>query len=156
MFEGKIRAALKMIEQNSDSGVLPTSDDVIQKLQEKHPQKTTAHLDSLLKVPIEPASSAHFACINEAFMHKAALYTKGAGGPCQLDAIQFKRILCSNHFKVDGKELRDEIAAFALKIATEVIDPTCLEAYSACRLIPLNKNPGIRPIGVGEVLRRIH
>ena len=25
----------------------------------------------------------------------------------------------------------------------------------ACRLIPLNKNPGLRPIGVEEVLRRI-
>ena len=27
--------------------------------------------------------------------------------------------------------------------------------FVACRLIPLNKNPGVRPIGVGEVLRRI-
>ena len=30
-----------------------------------------------------------------------------------------------------------------------------MEAFIACRLIPLNKYPGLRPIGVGEVLRGI-
>ena len=30
-----------------------------------------------------------------------------------------------------------------------------MEGLVACRLIPLNKNPGLRPIGVGEILRRI-
>ena len=30
-----------------------------------------------------------------------------------------------------------------------------LEAFLACRLIPLDKMPGLRPIGVGEVLRWI-
>ena len=30
-----------------------------------------------------------------------------------------------------------------------------MESLVACRLIPLNKNPGLRPIGVEEVLRRI-
>ena len=34
-------------------------------------------------------------------------------------------------------------------------DPQSLEAYLACRLIPLDKNPGLRPIGIGEVIRRI-
>ena len=33
--------------------------------------------------------------------------------------------------------------------------PSILEEYVACRLIPLNKYPGIKPIEIGEVLRRI-
>ena len=32
---------------------------------------------------------------------------------------------------------------------------TNLEACTACRLIPLEKNPGVSPTGVGEVLRMI-
>ena len=56
--------------------------------------------------------------------------------------------------------MREELACFARKTAKDILDPTTLEPYTACRLIPLDKAPGekelqIRPIGVGEVLRRI-
>ena len=45
-----------------------------------------------------------------------------------------------------------DIAKF--NAATE-LPSEILKAYIACRLIPLDKNPGVGPIGVGEVLRRI-
>ena len=69
-------------------------------------------------------------------------------------------MLCSNKFKTESTDFRKGLALFARKIATEIVDPHSLEAYTAGRLIPLNKNPGekevqIRPIGVGEVMRRI-
>ena len=41
------------------------------------------------------------------------------------------------------------------RIASKYIDPASLQAYVACRLIPLDKWPGVRPIGIGEVVRRI-
>ena len=85
---------------------------------------------------------------------------KGSGGPSLLDAKQWRRILCSKHYKSEGKDLREEIATLAKKISTEILDPNTLESFTANRLIPLNKSPGaeqlqVRPIGVGEVLRRI-
>ena len=41
------------------------------------------------------------------------------------------------------------------KLCIEEIDNLSLSSLMASRLLPLNKNPGLRPIGVGEVLRRL-
>ena len=49
----------------------------------------------------------------------------------------------------------DSLANFCKKICTSYVDPDCLTAFVACRLIALNKCPGVRPIGIGEVVRRI-
>ena len=40
-------------------------------------------------------------------------------------------------------------------ICSSYMDPCGLTAFVACRLIALNKCPGVRPIGIGEVVRRI-
>ena len=47
------------------------------------------------------------------------------------------------------------ITRVARRICSCYVDPLGLTSFVACRLIALNKNPGVRPIGVGEVLRRI-
>ena len=72
-----------------------------------------------------------------------------------MDTDQFRNILVNKKFKHEGKELQEQIATLTRKLATTVIDPNTVDALIACNLIPLNKNPGVRPIGVGETLRRI-
>ena len=43
----------------------------------------------------------------------------------------------------------------ARKLTSEIVDQNSLEAYETCTIIPLNKNSGVRSIGVGKVFRRI-
>ena len=45
--------------------------------------------------------------------------------------------------------------SFTRKLCLEKLDESSLEAFVACRLFSLDKNPGLRPIGVGEILRCI-
>ena len=49
----------------------------------------------------------------------------------------------------------DAIARMCRRMCTEHVDPESIQGLLSCRLIPLDKNPGVRPIGIGEVLRRI-
>jgi len=111
--------------------------------------------ESLIQGPIEVVPKSYFDEINKDTIRNAARRTRGAACPSKLDSDQYKRMIVSNKFKAEGKQLREQIAVLARKLVTSIIDPAILEAYTTCNLIPLNKNPGVRPIGVGEILRRI-
>ena len=79
--------------------------------------------------------------------------THGSHGPSGLDANERRRIL--THFGQQSVEISQTIAKIAQKLANEELNPELIELYNACRLINLDKNPGVRPIGIGEVMRRI-
>ena len=126
----------------------------LSELKSQHPPAGEVKQDSLLFGPINEISHCYFDEMDEIMIAKAASLTKGAGGPSHLDADHFRHKLLSKKFKTEAKELREQIAVLARTVVSTLVDPKSIKALTTCRLIPLNKNPGVRPIGV-EVLRRI-
>ena len=61
----------------------------------------------------------------------------------------------TNSFGTANSDLQKAFANVVKKLCTGLIETQTIEFLLCCRLIPLGKNPGLRPIGVGEVLRRI-
>ena len=68
----------------------------------------------------------------------------------------WKRLLCSKQHKKKPAELCQAVADLAKKLNRQRIPAAHLQAFVAGRLIPLEKGESdVRPIGIGEVLRRI-
>ena len=86
---------------------------------------------------------------------KAASLTKGSDGPSHVDTDRFRHTLLSKIFTTECKNLREQNALLSQNLVSKFVDPFSIEALTTCRLILLNKNPGVRPIGIGEVLRRV-
>ena len=153
-FQGKLSAAIKLLDSESSTGLLNLTPEVLEGLKEKHPEEADIADESLLYGPINYIPAGVFDLIDEKMIFDAATKTKGSPGPSGRDAELYRRILCSKKFKTEGKILREEIAVFTRNLLKIAYHPSLLEGYTSCRLIPRDKNRGIRPIGVGEVLRR--
>ena len=54
-----------------------------------------------------------------------------------------------------SSHLRDEVATLATKMCNQILPSSKVRALVSGRLIALDKCPGVRPIGIGECLRRI-
>lgn len=74
----------------------------------------------------------------------------GAAGPSGIDAAGRKR-LCTS-FSTHSADLYDAISCLARRICTTYVDP---KGLVTCRLIALDKYPGVRSIGIGETIRHI-
>ena len=159
MQKGNVNGALKFLTNNMSNGILPLTEATLQLLELKHPDAREASPDVMLAGPVRQIHPVVFEDIDEALVLKAVMKTKGGSGPSGLDADGWRRILASNANATS--DFRKSIALFIRKLCTETIevkndeDNASLEAFVACRLSHLGKKPGLRPIGVGEVLRII-
>ena len=147
------------MDKAASLGVAKLSEETMKALSDLHPAAEDATEPTLMEGEIPYFDPVIFTNINEQSIAKAALKTRGAAGPSGLDAEGWKRILVSKNYGAAGKDLRIALAKMAQQLCTRSLqetEVTSIEAYVANRLIPLLKAPtGIRPIGIGEVLRRI-
>ena len=157
----QVADALCLFNNNMSNGILPLSDKTLQILSLKHPEAQQAHHESILQGPKRQINSIVYEGNDEDLVKKAAMKTKGGCGPSGLDADNWCRILVSNQFGSSFLNLWTSIANFVKHFCNTNIHLSNsdtvkrLEALTASPLIPLNKNPGVRPIGIGEVLRQI-
>ena len=164
VMEGKINAAMRYLSDNQDVGLLSLDEmtgsgeeTVRDALRAKHPAPREVRPEALISSStLEGRQDTHpvvFGNITGDSIRAAAIQAKGSAGPSGVDAAGWRRLLSSFH--KESKELCSAVAALARRLCSAYVHPEGLVAYLACRLIPLNKNSGVRPIGVGEVLRRI-
>jgi len=153
--KGNLNSAIKLLSNNMEGGILPLNDETKALLKVKHPVAKKADEDVKLQGPLPTVENVIFDVIDESMVLEAAKITRGGSGPSGLDADGWRRILISRDYGEVGVDLRKAIASLIRRICTVEINDVSLAPLMASRLVPLNKNPGLRPIGVGEVLRRI-
>ena len=160
MEAGKLKAAMRMISECSNAGSLslngiqPDGRTVKDHLMDKHPARTMPPMSAIVDQGQD--SEPHpvlFDEIDGTLIRTIAVQTTGSAGPSGLDASGWRR-LCTS-FSNASTDLCNAIACLTRRICTEYVDPKGLTPLLASRLIALDKNPGVRPIGVGEVLRRM-
>ena len=124
-------------------------------LKEKHPDPTSYYEEAILDLKCQPSevNSILFHKIDGLLIREMALKCSGAAGPSGLDDLDWRR-LCTE-FQNKSLDLCNPLASVACRISTEFIDHSGIAPLVACRLIALDKNPGVRPIGVCETVRRI-
>ena len=155
MRKGNVHNAMKLLTNNMKNGVLPLNKKTLEQLKQKHPQRRDADPEIMLPDKPEEIHPIKFDSIDAENVRKAALKTRGGAGPSGLDADGWKRIFTSNQFGDSTDDLCKTFAEVIKKLYIVENQSTVLEAFLANQLIPLDKNPGPRPIGAGEVLQRI-
>ena len=123
-------------------------------LLEKHPKASEVSNDILIQEEVQNVHLVIYDSIDSEMVRDAIEKTRVSVCPSGLFGDGWCRILMLENFGSSGEDLRKAIADMTKRLCQ---DNTVkhLEAFLACRLIPLDKQRGVRPTGIVEILRRV-
>ena len=153
-----MRAAIRYASEREKDGIL-MPDDVDEKsgdlvsevLASKHPIGRDVEISSL------PIFESYPELINievtEDSVEKVARGLSGSAGPSGIDSVAMSHWLLK--FGGASSKLRRSIAKFVEWLANDYPPWAAYRAMTWSRLVGLDKCPGVRPIGIGDILRRL-
>jgi hypothetical protein len=91
--------------------------------------------------------------ITLATIEKVATRLSGAPGPSGVDAVDLQNWLL--RYGNESSALQEELAEWASSLANQHPPWAAYRALMACQPVALDKEPGMRPVGIGEIFRRL-
>jgi len=158
VIQGKLRDAVRWItERSEDGGVLrpdqitENGKTVLEILRNKHPEQMCPDPESFAVTDTLPVLLE--VNITGRHIERVAHRIRGSAGPSGMDSEQWQAMLL--RYGAHSNQLREAVASLTRRIANGIVEWDSIRAMQARRGVALNKNPGVRPIGVGEMLQRI-
>ena len=120
----------------------------------QHPKPEPQYKDVLLSGEIPtPMHNIMFEELDGDSIKKFAMRSRGGAGVSQQEDKLWHVMVTG--FKETSSGLCNAVAKLARRLCTEYVDPQPLACLLANRGVAIDKCPGLRPVGVGEMLRRI-
>ena len=160
MQKGEIRKAIRFYSEREEAAGIhepefihePSGESTMDILETKHP-KPAADLSAtdLPDYPTLPVCPKLFATPD--VVATVATHLKGAAGLGGTDGPTLKEWLI--RYKTASLTLRTAVARLTTWLSNDIRPWAAIRALMSNRLIALDKNPGVRPIGIGQIWRRL-
>lgn len=156
---GKIKDAIRLLS-DSENGIVLSFDSLMNGrsvkdiLIDKHPPSQPIPQSAIYSSPTSQIEfhPVIFDSITPDLIRSTILQMSGLSGPSGLYASAWKYLCTSFQSSFD---LCYALASLTKRISTTYVNPRGLYTFLASRLIAIDKLPGVRLIGIGEVFRRI-
>lgn len=122
-------------------------------LKDKHPPNQPADPEVCIRGIPPQIHPVAYDAINASLIRCTALRASGTSGISGLEAYDWRR-LCTS-FQSTSDTLCNAVARCTKRLCSSHVNPHIVSPLLACRLIALDKCPGVRPIGIGDAARRI-
>jgi hypothetical protein len=161
ILSGRIRQAVRAATNREGGGVLGPADlctktgrPVVDVLRSMHsPLHEPSDVGSATFEKYSEIPDPPYIDVTQDMIQKVATRLSGAAGPSGIDAVDLQNWLL--RYGKESKALCEELAVWGSWLANESPPWAAYRAMMACQLVALDKQPGVRPVGIGEIFRRL-